>query len=175
MSTLSPTSATEFRRVLGRFASGLTVITSIDDAGPVGFTCQSFSSLSLDPPLVLFCVADTSTSWARIAPTGRFAVNILAADQQDVCRALAAPGSRDKFRRVAWNESSFGTAHLAGSLVTIDCRISGVYPGGDHHIVVGEAQGLHDYRDGAPLLFFGGHFCSASVHTGPAAAQGGTQ
>ncbi|MCW4355697.1 flavin reductase family protein [Hoyosella sp. YIM 151337] len=175
MSTLSPASPADFRRVLGRFASGITVITSVDEAGPAGFTCQSFSSLSLDPPLVLFCVADASTSWARIAPTGRFAVNVLAADQRDVCRNLAVPGSPDKFRRVVWHKSNLGTAHLGGALVTIDCRISGVYPGGDHRIVIGEVQELHDHREGDPLLFFGGQFCSASAHFGVSAAQGGKQ
>ncbi|WP_067168743.1 flavin reductase family protein [Microtetraspora niveoalba] len=151
-----------FKDVLGRFASGVTVITSIDGEGPAGFSCQSFSSLSLDPPLVLFCVSKSSTSWPRIAATGRFAVNILAADQQDVCRAFAVSGA-DKFAAVDWTRSPYGTAHLEGALATVDCHVADVHDAGDHLIVIGAVRELRDGRDHPPLLFFRGAYAQAAV------------
>ncbi len=146
-----------FRDVLGRFASGITVVTSLADDGPAGFACQSFASLSLDPPLVLFCVAKTSTSWPRIRATGRFAVNILAADQRDECRAFAVPGG-DKFAGTAWSRSVHGTAHLDGALAVVDCLIDDVHEAGDHHVVIGAVRDLRDHRDHPPLLYFRGAY-----------------
>jgi 3-hydroxy-9,10-secoandrosta-1,3,5(10)-triene-9,17-dione monooxygenase reductase component len=75
----------QFRTVLGQFCTGITIITTVDDGGPVGFACQSFAALSLDPPLVLFCPTKGSRSWAAIERTGKFAVNVLAEEQQAVC------------------------------------------------------------------------------------------
>jgi 3-hydroxy-9,10-secoandrosta-1,3,5(10)-triene-9,17-dione monooxygenase reductase component len=152
--------ADRFRDTLGRFASGITVITSVDDGRPVGFACQSFASLSLDPPLVLFCVARTSTSWPRIASTGVFAVNILAADQRDVCTAFAVSGAdkADKFAGLAWRASEVRTAHLDGALATIDCEIAETHDAGDHLIVVGAVRRLQEGRDHPPLLYFRGAY-----------------
>ncbi|KOG89713.1 NADPH-flavin oxidoreductase, partial [Streptomyces varsoviensis] len=109
----SPVEAAEFRRVLGNFASGVTIVTApaepdrADDGGPLGpagFACQSFSSLSLDPPLVAFMVARTSTTWPRIARTGVFCVNVLGAGQGDLCRGFAVSGA-DKFAGVSYEPS----------------------------------------------------------------------
>lgn len=91
-----PVDPGEFRRVLGHFASGVTIVTAHDEEGPAGFACQSFASLSLEPPLVVFMVARTSTTWPRIARAGAFCVNILGADQGGLCRAFAVSGA-DKF------------------------------------------------------------------------------
>lgn len=155
---------TSFRDALGRFASGITVITSIGlDGAPTGFACQSFSSLSLDPPLVLFCVARTSTSWPRIAATGRFAVNILAADQRDVCRAFAASGG-DKFAGVDWTPSPHGTAHLDGALAAIDCAVADIHEAGDHLIVIGDVRELRAQREHGPLLYFRGGYAAGAFH-----------
>ncbi|MFD0902855.1 flavin reductase family protein [Actinomadura sediminis] len=147
-----------FRDALGRFASGITVVTSIDAAGrPAGFACQSFASLSLDPPLVLFCVARTSTSWPKMAGTGRFAVNVLAAGQRDVCRAFAVSGG-DKFAGLSWTRSPHGTAHLDGALATVDCTIADVHEAGDHLIVVGSVRELDARDGGGPLLYYRGDY-----------------
>ncbi|MFB4317662.1 flavin reductase family protein [Actinomadura sp. 21ATH] len=150
-----------FRDVLGRFASGVTVVTSIDGDAPVGFACQSFASLSLDPPLVMLCPSRASTSWPRIEATGRFAVNVLAEDQRDVCARFAASGG-DKFAGLPWTASAHGTAHLAGALATIDCSIADVHPAGDHLIVVGAVRELRDRRDRLPLLYYRGAYAAGT-------------
>ncbi|EPH40507.1 putative Flavin-dependent monooxygenase, reductase subunit HsaB [Streptomyces aurantiacus JA 4570] len=160
----APVGAAEFRRVLGHFASGVTVVTAPagpGEAGPAGFACQSFASLSLDPPLVSFMVARTSTTWPRIARAGVFCVNILGADQGALCRAFAVSGA-DKFAGVAYDAAPVtGSPRLAGAPAWIDCAVQAVHTGGDHLIVVGrvEALGAVDEDAGtAPLLFHRGAF-----------------
>ncbi|MEU6143183.1 flavin reductase family protein [Streptomyces sp. NPDC047081] len=152
----APVDQAEFRRVLGNFATGVTVITASPEAG---FACQSFSSLSLDPPLVAFMVGRTSTTWPRIARAGAFCVNVLAADQSELCRAFAVRGA-DKFAGVPYDASPVsGSPRLTGTLAWIDCTIHAVHTGGDHLIVVGrvDALGAGD-ADGTPLLFHRGRF-----------------
>jgi 3-hydroxy-9,10-secoandrosta-1,3,5(10)-triene-9,17-dione monooxygenase reductase component len=141
-----------FRRVLSHFATGVVVVTAFDDE-PVGMTCQSFSSLSLDPPLVVFCPAHTSTTWPRIRAVGVFAVNILAAEQEALCRQFAVSGG-DKFVGVAWRRGLAGAPVLDGAVAHIECRLEQVFDGGDHAIVTGRpvAVGEDPARD--PLLFF---------------------
>ncbi|MFI6037409.1 flavin reductase family protein [Streptomyces sp. NPDC051315] len=157
-----PVDQAGFRRVLGTFATGVTVITAPaaeDEPSPAGFACQSFTSLSLDPPLVAFMVGRTSTTWPRIARAGAFCVNVLAAHQEEVCRAFAVSGA-DKFAGVAHDAApASGSPRLAGTLAWIDCTIHTVHTGGDHLIVVGrvEALGATD-RDEPPLLFHRGRF-----------------
>ncbi|MFI7318826.1 flavin reductase family protein [Streptomyces venezuelae] len=169
----APLDRNEFRRVLGNFATGVTVITSPphedggpgadggprEDGGPAGFACQSFASLSLDPPLVSFMVARTSTTWPRIARAGVFCVNILGADQGDLCRGFAVSGA-DKFAGVVYDAAPVsGSPRLAGAPAWVDCTIQAVHPGGDHLIVVGRVDALGATRDDAdPLLFHRGTF-----------------
>ncbi|MFC4506412.1 MULTISPECIES: flavin reductase family protein [Streptomyces] len=158
----APVDQGEFRRVLGNFASGVTVVTAPaadGETGPAGFACQSFSSLSLDPPLVAFMVARRSTTWPRIARAGVFCVNVLGADQGALCRAFAVSGA-DKFAGVEYDAAPVsGSPRLTGSHAWIDCTIHAVHPGGDHLIVVGrvDALGAAD-GDDAPLLFHKGRF-----------------
>ncbi len=105
--TSSPEAVAEarrFRDVLGRFASGITVVTTMSNGEPVGLTCQSFSSVSLNPPLVLFVPARSSRAWPRIQRAGKFCVNFLAADQADLSNTMASRGA-DKFADVAWQPS----------------------------------------------------------------------
>ncbi|MFD8686948.1 flavin reductase family protein [Streptomyces sp. NPDC059651] len=153
----------EFRRVLGHFASGVTVVTAHDPAdpdGPAGFACQSFASLSLDPPLVTFMVARTSTTWPRIARAGAFCVNILGADQGALCRGFAVSGA-DKFAGVAHSPAPATGSPLLDSVPAwVDCRIQAVHTGGDHLIVVGrvEALGASEEDGPGPLLFHRGAF-----------------
>lgn len=153
----------QMRRVLGSFASGVVIVTGDDDGAPVGFTCQSFASVSLDPPLVLFCPAHTSFSWPRIRTSGRFAVNVLADDQQHVSARFAVKGT-DKFTGLAWYETPWGPA-IEGTLATVLCTVQDVHVAGDHDIVVGRVQQLVTHREDAPLLFFRGAFGLAPVPT----------
>lgn len=167
----APLDPAEFRRVLGGFASGVTVITAVcpaadtedgsgtDGARLAGFACQSFASLSLDPPLVTFMVARTSTTWPRIARAGAFCVNILGARQDGLCRAFAVSGA-DKFAGVAHSPAPVtGSPMLDGVPAWIDCTVQAVHPGGDHLIVVGRARALGATDDeSSPLLFHRGAF-----------------
>ncbi|HET6857674.1 MAG TPA: flavin reductase family protein [Streptomyces sp.] len=166
-----PVDPVRFRRVLGHFASGVTIVTApaMDgEAGPAGFACQSFASLSLDPPLVAFMVARTSTTWPRIARAGVFCVNILGADQGALCLGFARSGT-DKFAGVAYEEApATGSPLLDGVPAWIDCTIQNVHTGGDHLIVVGRIDALGDATDddgssskgvsSEPLLFHRGKF-----------------
>ncbi|MFE9389716.1 flavin reductase [Streptomyces sp. NPDC006784] len=173
----APVDPAHFRRVLGGFASGVTVVTAPapeDPAehtavhgasatepggapGPAGFACQSFASLSLEPPLVSFMVGRTSTSWPRIARAGVFCVNVLAADQGELCRAFAVSGT-DKFAGVSHRPAPVtGSPLLAGVAAWIDCEIQAVHTGGDHLIVVGRVRALDAAEDaGGPLVFHRG-------------------
>lgn len=148
-----------FRDVLGHYCSAVAVITAIDDNDPVGFSCQSFQSLSLDPPLVSFAPAATSTTWPRIRPAGRFAANVLADTQRDLCLAFAVSGV-EKFQRVQWRPSPSGSPLLAGALAWVDCETVDEVSGGDHVIVVGRVLAMGSQRDLRPLLFYRGEFGS---------------
>lgn len=153
-----PIAPAEFRRVLGHFASGVTVVTARDADGPTGFACQSFASLSLDPPLVSFMVARTSTTWPRIARAGVFCVNVLGAEQSALGRGFAVSGS-DKFAGVAYGDAPATGSPLLDSVPAwIDCRIHAVHTGGDHLIVVGRVEALGAEEEGEPLLFHRGAF-----------------
>ncbi|MFI0006950.1 flavin reductase family protein [Streptomyces globisporus] len=153
-----PIAPADFRRVLGHFASGVTVVTARDADGPTGFACQSFASLSLDPPLVTFMVARTSTTWPRIARAGVFCVNILGAEQGVLCRGFAVSGA-DKFAGVAYGEAPATGSPLLDSVPAwIDCRVHAVHTGGDHLIVVGRVEALGAEEQGEPLLFHRGAF-----------------
>lgn len=141
-----------FRDVLGHFATGVTVVTAVEDGLPVGFTCQSFAALSLDPPLVALAPAKASTSWPKIAEAGAFCVNILSEGQVELCRAFAVSGG-DKFAGVAWRAGPAGTPVLDGALAWVEAAVSIVHDAGDHELVVGRVLDL-DIGDGTPLLFY---------------------
>ena len=149
--------ARRFRDVLGLFASGVTVVTSMSDGAPVGMTCQSFSSVSLEPPLVGFCAGKASGSWGRLKGAGQFCVSVLADDQEEVSRRFASKED-DKFAGLAWDRSPLGSPRLTSALAWIDCRTDGVLEGGDHDIVVGAVHDLAVAREGHPLIFFRGGY-----------------
>lgn len=150
----SPLDAPGFREVLGRFASGITVVAALDENGePAGLACQSFASLSMDPPLVMLCVGTSSSSWPKIRRAGRFGVSILAAEQRDVCAALGRKGA-DKFAGVEWELSTHGAVRIAGALATVDCALHTVHEAGDHYVVTARVLGLTAREDGTPLLYF---------------------
>jgi flavin reductase (DIM6/NTAB) family NADH-FMN oxidoreductase RutF len=147
----------EFRRVLGHFPTGVTVVTACDGNGPVGMAIGSFASVSLDPPLVAFFVAKDSGSWSRIEQCGHFCVNVLADDQLEVCATMASRDI-DKFAEVVWQRAGSGSPVLPEVIATIDCRIENVHEGGDHWIVIGRVLELDTHRDAAPLLFYKGAY-----------------
>lgn len=145
---------TEFRSVLGRFASGVTIVTASTVNGPVGMTLQSFTALSLRPPLVLFAPAKTSKAWPLIHRTGHFTVNLLATDQEDLSTTFAI-SQADKFAGVDWAPSAqHGDPHLPGCIGWIDCAVHNVHAEGDHYIVVGRVLELVEGEASDPLLFY---------------------
>lgn len=147
----------KYRQVLGHFPTGVTVITSADADGPVGMAVGSFASLSLDPPKVLFCAGNQSSTWPRIKASGKFCVNILADDQEDVCRVFASKAD-DKFAEIGWKHSGNGSPLLDGILAYVDCSIDDVVTSGDHDIVVGAVHDLEVRHEGGPLVFFRGGY-----------------
>jgi 3-hydroxy-9,10-secoandrosta-1,3,5(10)-triene-9,17-dione monooxygenase reductase component len=156
--TAAPTfDSAHFRSVLGHFCSGITIITAVDDGEPVGLTCQSFTSISLEPPLVGFVPSKTSTSWPRIQRGGVFCVNVLGEDQEDLCRVFATPGA-DKFRGVGWRPSGLGAPIIEDTLAWVDCRIVAEHDAGDHSIVLGRVADLAAAPKGKPLLFYRGGY-----------------
>jgi 3-hydroxy-9,10-secoandrosta-1,3,5(10)-triene-9,17-dione monooxygenase reductase component len=158
--TSTPPSADEarFRQVLGHFPTGVTVITAASEAGPVGLCVGSFASVSLAPPLVMFCAGKSSSSYPHIEAAGHYCVNVLAEDQEDVARVFAAKGD-DKFSGIGWRPSVATRAPvLHGVLAWIDCTIEAVHDAGDHWIVVGRVLDLEIGHEGGPLVFFRGGF-----------------
>jgi 3-hydroxy-9,10-secoandrosta-1,3,5(10)-triene-9,17-dione monooxygenase reductase component len=150
--------SSRFRRALGAFPSGVTVVTGRDELGPVGLTVQSFCSLSLDPPLVLLCPSLTSTSWPRISANGKLCVNILADHQGDVCRQLGRSGPR-KFDGVVHAPSPrFGLPVIEGAAGWLECVVNSEADGGDHLVVTARVVSLSEPTDASPLMFWRGQF-----------------
>ncbi|REE99191.1 flavin reductase family protein [Thermomonospora umbrina] len=150
--------ATRFRSVLGHYATGVVAITALDSEGrPAGLIANSFTSVSLDPPLVSFCVTHTSRTWPRLRDAGLLCVNILGARQEDVSRRMAAGGD-DRFAGLAWEPSPGGAPLLKGALAWIECSVDEEHTAGDHRIVVARVHRLDTHHDGDPLLFFRGAY-----------------
>lgn len=150
------------RDVLGHFASGVVVVTAAGPGGPLGFTCQSFASLSLEPPLVSLAPARSSSTWPRIRDTGGFCVNVLAEDQ-DACSTAFARSGTDKFAGVRWTPGPSGAPRLDGACAWIDCTLWNEYDGGDHTIVVGRVRGLGGDGTRRPLLYHRGRYGIATT------------
>ncbi len=148
-----------FRNVLGQFCTGITVITTMHDDAPVGFACQSFAALSLEPPLVLFCPTKVSRSWQAIEATGSFCVNILHENQKDVSARFGSQ-EPDKFADIDWTPSKLGLPIIEGTLGHIDCTVHSVIDGGDHFVVFGAVHSLSDVprQKPRPLLFYQGQY-----------------
>jgi len=146
------------KQVMGHFCTGVTIITAVDGEEPVGLTAQSFQSLSLEPALALFSVQKTSSTWPRLQSAKRFCVNILAEDQEALCRSFAASGA-DKYRGVGWRPGpATGAPVLSGVLGWVEAEIVGEHDGGDHVIVVSRILDLNLEHEGRPLLFYRGGF-----------------
>ncbi len=154
-----------FRSVLGRYPTGVSVVTGIGpDGSPVGLAVGSFTSVSLDPPLVAFLPATSSSSWPKIEPGHKFCVNILAADQEPVCRAFASKAA-DKFAGLSWRPASSGSPILDDAVAWVDCDLEVVHQAGDHLIVIGRVRDLDIERPTLPLLFFQGGYGKFSPHS----------
>jgi len=151
-----------FREVLGHLPTGVTVVTAHHARGPVAMSANSVTSVSLEPPLILFCPAKTSSTWPAIRESGRFCVNVFAAHHEEISRRFAARGV-DRFAGVAWHERPAGPA-LDDAVAWIECTIEAEHEAGDHLIVVGAVDSL-DVRAGStdPLVFFRGRYGSFSA------------
>ncbi len=143
--------------MLGHFATGVTVVAAVWEGRPVGLSVNSFTSVSLDPPLVAFSASKRSSTWPRIREAGRFCVNVLAEDQEDISRVFATR-SADKFRGVGWRPSPAGAPVLMGVLAWIDCSIEAEHDGGDHVLVVGRVLDLDVMEERGPLIFYRGGY-----------------
>ena len=143
----------EFRRILGHYPTGVCGITAMADEGPVGMIVGSFTSASLDPPLVAFFPDRKSTSWPKIQTAGHFCVNVLSERQRDVCRVLASKVER-KFDSLSYRLSDAGVPILDGAVAWIECHLFAVHDAGDHFIALGLVHSLDLESAHTPLLFF---------------------
>lgn len=147
-----------FRDVLGRYASGITVVTTMADGLPVGMTCQSFTSVSLDPPLVAFLPTRQSRAFAAIQRAGTFCVNFLSGDQSEVSNQFASRGD-DKFVGVSWAPTSgTGSPRLGGVVGHVDCTVHAVHEAGDHFLVIGKVVDLAVGDAEEPLIYYRGGY-----------------
>jgi 3-hydroxy-9,10-secoandrosta-1,3,5(10)-triene-9,17-dione monooxygenase reductase component len=145
------------RTVLGHFATGVAIITALDGEDPVGMACNSFTSVSLEPQLVLFCAAKSSTTWPRIQAARKWAANILSEESEEVCRLFAQKGA-DRFAHIAYSTGRTGAPVLEAAIAFVDCETIAEHDAGDHIIVVGRVLELGYAPDGKPLLFYRGGY-----------------
>jgi flavin reductase (DIM6/NTAB) family NADH-FMN oxidoreductase RutF len=150
-----PDTGRHFRDALGRFATGVTLVTCDSDIGPLGITANSFASLSLDPPLVLWSPARSSRRFRAFTEAPRFAIHVLRDDQLPLARAFTHHGQA--WDHAAWTASPEGVPLIDDVLARFDCRLHALHDGGDHAIVVGEVTAA-TIGEGAPLVFAGGGY-----------------
>jgi flavin reductase (DIM6/NTAB) family NADH-FMN oxidoreductase RutF len=152
-----PIERNELRRVMGHFATGVTVITTFSKEGKLhGLTANAVSSLSLEPPLLIICVDKKAESYASFEESRVFTVNILAEDQEDISRRFAVSGG-EKFEGVAFRRGANGAPILNGALAHLECKLHAVFDGGDHTIYLGLIEEA-ETREARPLLFFRGGY-----------------
>lgn len=148
----------DFRKVLGSYPTGVCVVAALDaDRRPVGMVVGSFTSVSLDPPLVGFFPDRKSSSWPLIEAAGHFSVNVMGSDQQDICRAVGAKGDQ-KFVGVEYVISDHNLPIIANAIACIECRLHSVTEAGDHWFVMGQVLRLESTRDENPMLFHRGRY-----------------
>ena len=159
-----------FRETLGQFATGVAVATTVDQGGgPVGVTVNSFTSVSLQPPMVLFCLDREASSLPFFVAAGSFAINVLAADQFDLCQRFARlTGDWDRVAHSRWET---GAPIIADSLAAIDCTLAHLYDGGDHQILVGQVLQLGCPRAAEPLIYHSGTFVHIDRRRGAPAVE----
>ena len=156
----------DFRKVLGKYPTGVTLVSSKDDQGPFAMVIGSFGSVSLDPPLVQFMPAKESGTWLRIKKTGRYCVNVLGEHQLDLSNSFFNK-DKDPFEAIHWSESTLGSPIIESCVAWIDCLIGDVHEAGDHYIVIGEVKAIGALeKDEGPLLFLGGAYGSFNKDIG---------
>lgn len=153
---MSSLDVVHYKEVVGHYATGVVLITAATPDGPVGFTCQTFGSLSLDPILGFFAVGSASQSWARVRRAGDVGINMLAADQEGLARVFATSGV-DKFAGVDWSPAPRGSPLLGGALAHLEGEITSVASHGDHDLAVVQIHFVHAYQ-GHPLLYYRGGY-----------------
>jgi flavin reductase (DIM6/NTAB) family NADH-FMN oxidoreductase RutF len=157
MITMPITDPRELRKAYGCFPSGVTAVCALIDGQPVGMAASSFTSVSLDPPLVSVCVQSTSTTWQKLAPAQRLGVSFLGVAHDGACRQLAAKNG-DRFAGIEWEASDAGAIFIGGAAVWMECSISQRVVAGDHEIVVLQIEGLKTEPDVSPLIFHASQF-----------------
>lgn len=154
----APPTPAEMRTAMGAFASGVTIVSGIHEGEPVGFACQSFASVSLTPPLVLFCADHRGRAWPRIQESGRFNVSVLGEEQSDLCNRFGSSRGL-KFEGLDWDESPWGTPVFPDALLHVHCTVENVHTAGDHDVVIGRVQAMETPSpDTRPMIFFRGKF-----------------
>ena len=161
-----------FRHVLGHFATGVAIITAAGPDGPVGMSVSSFTSVSLEPPLVAFLPDKSSTSWPAIRAAGAFCVNILSSGQERLCAQFARRGG-EKFAGVSWRAAPSGAPVLDGVMAWIDCELTQTFESGDHYIAIGRVRQLDAAEMAAPLVFFQGGYQQLEIPAASAPAADG--
>lgn len=156
------------RDALGRFATGVAFITAAPGGQPAGLIVNSFTSVSLEPPLVSFSPARSSLTWSRMRRAGRYGVNVLGR-QHELFVAQAAPAGADRFAGLDWTPGRSGVPLLTDALVRLECEIVAEHVAGDHSIVVGQVSYLDISPRSDPLVFFAGEFASVQQPTGQSA------
>lgn len=150
-------SNSDFRQALGQFATGIAVATTLDAEGkPHGLTINSFNSVSLDPPLVLWSLEKKSHQYEAFKESGKYGISVLAESQKDLSIQFASPVA-DRFEGVKWDKGSTGSPLLEGAVAHIECEVAEFFDGGDHVILLGRVVGLSTDPQ-APLLYFGGQY-----------------
>ena len=153
---MSSVDVAHFKEVLGHYATGLVIVTADTEQGPAGFTCQTFGSLSLEPPMIVFAAHVEGNSWGKVRHGAAVGINILNAEQESLARQFATSGV-DKFEGTSWEKGPCGAPLLEAALGHIEGRIAEVSRHGDHELVVLEVSYVH-VRSGHPLIYFRGGF-----------------
>jgi 3-hydroxy-9,10-secoandrosta-1,3,5(10)-triene-9,17-dione monooxygenase reductase component len=162
MKTSHPITPAEFRQVLGHLPTGVTVITADCPEGPIGMSANSVTSVSLDPPLILFCAAKSSTTWPSVRAASRFCVNVMASHQTETALAFARRGV-DRFNGVAYRAGVAGPALVEAS-AWLECSLNAEHDAGDHIIVVADVVAIEAASQKDPLVFFRGAYGSFRTH-----------
>ncbi|MEB4211101.1 flavin reductase family protein [Mycobacterium sp. 94-17] len=145
------------RRAFGCFPSGVTAVCAMVDDAPVGMAASSFTSVSLEPPLVSVCFQASSTTWQRLRERPRLGISVLAQGQDKICMSLAQKAT-ERFADVAWDHASGGAVFILGATAWLECSLHGEIPAGDHAVALLEIQGLQANPKSAPLVFHGSQF-----------------
>ena len=169
----SPTPA-DYRRAMGRFLTGVSVIGTVHHGIPYGMTVNSLTSVSLDPLMLLFCASPRSRTLSLVLAENRFAVSVLASDQENVARRFSNSAAEERFADLGWRKSPGEQPLLNQAVAWFDCVVTDVLPGGDHRIVLATVTGVWEAREERrPLIFHRGNFVSlrpadaGQTHTSP--------